>query len=92
MAIFDDMRQEIRARLREAGMPPPFRVIVIAQNGAMEYFRYSEGPDGDLEYETLSEYLPDGEAGYQMPINMIWFDALGKAARVIIDAEETEIL
>ena len=70
----------VLTRLDEAGFQPPFRMVNLAANGAMQYARFTKRLDSEgMDCEFLSEYLPDGEAGFQTPFKMMWLDARGQA-------------
>ncbi len=83
---FSEHIASIMERLDEAGFEPPFLVVAMGVNGAMYYSRMTPSASHDgMDIEFLSKYLPDGEAvGFKMPINMMWVDARGKAASVLV--------
>jgi hypothetical protein len=86
-----DTLGEVVRILREKGFVPPIRCACITANGSFIYFEYRPGPDGKaLETNVLAEH----DAGaYRMPMNVVFVDNDGDAARVLIapGGERSEI-
>jgi hypothetical protein len=82
---------EVVRILLEKGFVAPIRCACITANGSFIYFEYRPRAEGqELETNVLAEH----EAGaYRMPMNVVFVDNEGDAARVLIQpgGERTEI-
>jgi hypothetical protein len=78
------MAEALRVLIEEHGFEPPLFLSVIAVNGSVMAFRYRQGDDGP-KTEVLAEYLD--ATGFALPINIMFVDARGEAARMRIGRE-----
>jgi hypothetical protein len=79
---------ECLRRLLDAGFQLPLYLAAISVNGAVLAGRYQETRDGGLACDKIAEDMPDGQM--MLPINIMFTDALGKAARVAIEGPGPE--
>lgn len=74
--------------LLDRGFEAPFHVTCVGANGAMFMGRYCEPAresDG-LDFELVASHSPDGS--FEIPINLMFIDRVGQAARVVIGRTE----
>jgi hypothetical protein len=79
---------EMLAHLMEAGFKPPLHWAAIARNGSMMAGRYEVTERGDLDCEIVFS----DEADMAVPVNLMFVDCRGEAARVVIGPAGAEIL
>ena len=78
------MANALRELIEEHGFEPPLFLSVIAVNGSVMAFRYRQCDDGP-KTEVVAEHLE--AAGFALPINVMFVDARGEAARMRIGRE-----
>ena len=71
--------------LIEKGFRFPIRVAIIANSDAARCGKFEPSEDGTIRYVDLAQSESDS---MRMPINMMFVDARGEAARVVIANEE----
>ena len=75
---------KILSTMLERGMRPPFMFTVMAINGAVIVGRFFEADGGGTGCEFVCEHQPDA-GNMRLPINMLFVDAVGNAARVVLE-------
>ena len=69
------------------GFQLPVYAAIIASNGACAFFRFVDaGDDESVVPELLAQHLP--EPGMVLPVNIIFSDPAGQAARMLIEATD----
>jgi hypothetical protein len=68
--------------LEKRGFQLPLHVAAVSANGTAMIARYTEGHTA-LDVTILAEHVED--PGYALPINMMFCDTVGNAARALID-------
>lgn len=64
----------------------PVRFAVIGVNGSLLYGAYEMQDSGEVETDIHVEF--NSEKGIAVPVNIIFVDATGKAARLAIEKED----
>ena len=83
---------EILKKLQDEGFVLPYSFVTIGVNGALIAGVFSEAASGDgLDCTFTAEHLPD-ERGFLMPVNMMFVDARGEAARVVLKGPEQPLV
>ena len=78
--------QAIRECL-EQGFELPVYAAIIASNGACAFFRFVDaGDDESVIPELMAQHLL--ESGMALPVNIIFSDPSGQAARMLIEATD----
>jgi len=85
MPLSEELGQCIEALLND-GFELPLYFTCMAVNGTMIYGRYALG-DEEVGGEILASYGPDD--AFALPINIIFVDHTGKAARVVFGEDGT---
>jgi hypothetical protein len=76
---------EFLKELLDRGFTLPIHFAVIAANGATFVARYTADVEQDgLACEIVAEHHVDGMM--QLPINMMFVDTTGEAARIVFEA------
>ena len=71
----------------EQGFELPVYAAIIASNGACAFFRFVDaGDDESVVPELLTQHLP--EPGMVLPVNIIFSDPSGQAARMLIETTD----
>jgi hypothetical protein len=73
-------------QLLHAGYALPMHCTAVGLNGALMHVRY-EAAAGALSAAVLADQAPD--AGFTVPINVLFVDAKGQAARLLIGGTGT---
>jgi len=90
-AIAEPVRAALRVLLIEHRFVPPLHAAAIGAEGGMLYLRFvASSETGGLDAERLAEHH-DGK-GLGMPVNLLFTDARGEVARVLLGSErEVEV-
>lgn len=84
MESLDEQLRDILRTLLERGCELPFYWTMISANGGIVGGYYKEVEEGEgLDVEFLVSHEPDNF--FELPINMMFVDKKGEAARVVID-------
>jgi hypothetical protein len=87
MPLSEELGQCLEALLND-GFVLPIYFTCMAANGTMVYGRYALGDEAaGLGCDVLASYGPDD--AFTLPINIIFVDHVGKAARVIFGEDGT---
>ena len=79
---------EILEKLQGEGFVLPYSFVAIGVNGALMAGVFAKAASGDdLDCTFSARHLPD-ERGVLMPVNMMFVDARGEAARVVLTGPE----
>ena len=71
----------------EQGFELPVYAAIIASNGACAFFRFVDaGDDESVIPEMMAQHLV--ESGMVLPVNIIFSDPAGQAARMLIETTE----
>jgi hypothetical protein len=71
----------------EQGFELPVYAAIIASNGACAFFRFVDaGDDESVVPELMAQHL--AEPGMVLPVNIIFSDPTGQAARMLIETTE----
>ncbi len=87
--LFASAMEEALQHLLKSGFELPLYIVAISANGSMVFLQYAKntGSAGEEpEIETLSSR--DRHEGYVLPINIIFFDSKGEAARLFIQTPD----
>lgn len=75
--------------VEEQQFVPPLYVAVLAANGEAMIVHYTVADALDsLEADVVAEHLPEGRM--RLPVNLLFVDSRGQAARMRIDPETAE--
>jgi hypothetical protein len=70
--------------LQERGFALPFHVAAVGVNGAILAGDISEDATrSHLDFAVTAEHYPD-DRGFECPMNMMFVDSKGEAARVVL--------
>jgi hypothetical protein len=87
MPISDELGRCITALLDD-GFALPLYFTCMAVNGVMVYGRYSlEDGEEDLHCDILASHEVEDEM--TLPLNILFMDHVGKAARIVFDEDGT---
>jgi len=71
----------------EQGFELPVYAAIIASNGACAFFRFVDaGDDESVVPELMTQHL--AEPGMLLPVNIIFSDPTGQAARMLIETTD----
>ncbi len=87
--LFLEAIEEALQELLESGFELPLYIIAISANGSMVFAEYAKGSaraGEGMEIDALSSR--DRPEGYVLPINIIFVDSKGEAARLFIQAPD----
>src|SRR6478736_8471626 len=71
----------------EQGFELPVYAAIIASNGACAFFRFVDaGDDESVIPELMTQHLV--EPGMVLPVNIIFSDPAGRAARMLIETTD----
>ena len=71
----------------EQGFKLPVYAAIIASNGACAFFRFVDaGDDESVIPELMTQHLV--ESGMVLPVNIIFSDPAGQAARMLIETTD----
>jgi hypothetical protein len=71
----------------EQGFELPVYAAIIASNGACAFFRFVDaGDDESVIPELMTQHL--AEPGMVLPVNIIFSDPTGQAARMLIETTD----
>ncbi len=83
-----DFIANVLISLREKGFVLPYNFAIIGVNGALVAGVFTEADSGDgLDCVFTAEHMPD-DRGLATPMNMMFVDARGEAARVVFKGPE----
>jgi hypothetical protein len=77
---------EALEHLLALGFKPPIRLAAVAVNGSVIVVSYDCSTGGRMDCQFLAEYSQ--AEGFQLPINMMYVDQRGEAARFLIAKSE----
>ena len=83
MDFLKEKLNEILETLMNEGFTPPLYGAAISTNGSIMTFQYEFAQDGSLDMKLISNHCPDGQ--FSIPVNMMFVDKRGDAARVVIE-------
>ena len=84
--LIERIREAIRQCLEE-GFELPVYAAIIASNGACAFFRFVDaGDDESVIPELMAQHLV--ESGMVLPVNIIFSDPTGQAARMLIETTD----
>jgi hypothetical protein len=89
----DPIRQrisEVLEDLLKRNWKPPVYAVSVGSNGAMIGAWYDYGVTGELECKILAEWYPP-EKAFKLPMNIMFTNSEGRAARVEISRPDQEI-
>jgi hypothetical protein len=75
------MTEILEQLIMEKGLELPFLIAAVGSNGSCLFFKYSRAQAG-LKAKFITKHLEDQVFGF--PINIILFDAQGKALNLFI--------
>ncbi len=78
---------DVLTSLGERGFELPLHVVTISINGTMFFMRYDADESAGNLAATLLTSHPQKDAFLAVPINLIFVDARGEAARILIKAD-----
>ena len=78
---------DVLTSLGERGFELPLHVVTISINGTMFFVRYDADESAGNLAATLLTSHPQKDAFLAVPINLIFVDAWGEAARILIKAD-----
>jgi len=89
--MHEDIIERIRAGLRmfiDMGMVQPFYIAAVGAGGAIICLVMKEKKDASgVDCEFLCEHIPEGQLRF--PINLMWVDSRGEAARMVLSPDDT---
>lgn len=74
----------ILTQLLADGFEPPIILTGVGKNGSLLAVEYTPADEGHLSSEILAERVRDET--FTVPVNLLFVDARGEAARVVLDA------
>lgn len=83
MDLLSEKLSEILETLINKGFTPPLYCAAISTNGSIMTFQYEFAQDGTLDMKLISSHSPEGQ--FTIPVNIMFVDKKGDAARVIIE-------